>query len=255
MMKRLIVLILMVHTSLYSLEKEYQPLVQRFIDYVKNNKVEELSKIVKYPLSRYYPIKAIESAEEFVKRYNQTFGKEVIDQIVKSGVEKDWDRLGDKGIMLVSSAVPVAPGTVWLDLEGNLAALNDASSYEKQASEELMVAERAKVHPSLKDFESSPFEFKTKKFLVRIDDMGKSYRYAAWSLPKGLKDKPDLVLQGGEMEWDGSGGNHHYSFKNGSYTYWIDVAVLSCDEKYLGELTVTKNKKEILRQNILEILE
>ena len=88
-------------------------------------------------------------------------------------------------------------------------------------------------------------------FIVRVDLLeNRNYRYASWSKKSDLSDKPDLVINDGEIVYpDGSGGNHHFSFKNGEYNYIVDVTILGKSETPAQS---AKNDKVILNQTEIE---
>lgn len=236
-MKKLYVLALIFTTSLYALEKEYWPVVQKFIDLVKNNKIEELANNVAYPLRREYPLPPISSPEDFVKKFNQLFEKELIDTITKSDYKKDWEALGWRGIMLNN-------GILWITSEGKLSAINRMSAIELENKAQIIEEQKSKLHTSVKKFDVPCLEGQTKKFLIRIDKMDtEKYRYAAWSLPKTFSDKPDLILYNGTMEPQGSGGIcRDFSFKNKNYKYLVETFI---DE---GTIEVFKNDTSILNE-------
>jgi hypothetical protein len=59
-----------------------------------------------------------------------------------------------------------------------------------------------------------------------------------------------LILKKGEVVFEGSGGNHHFDFKNGEYLYSVSVIVMGSDESPPGTLEIYKSDKLLLTQNI-----
>jgi hypothetical protein len=59
-----------------------------------------------------------------------------------------------------------------------------------------------------------------------------------------------LVLKKGKLLFEGSGGNHHYSFQKGIYKYVLYISMLGYDDS-LGYLRVYKHNKIILEDPIL----
>lgn len=223
-------------------EQEYRAVIERFIDCVKNNKVKELAKLVNYPFGREYPIPDVISPEDFVLRYNQFFDEKLIAEISQSDISKDWDTAGWRGIMFDH-------GTLWLNYDGTLRGTNYTTEYEKNLRKKLIEELRAKLHPSLQKFHEPGPEYKTDKFLIRIDDMGgEKYRYAAWSLPKTSADQPDIVIGEGTITVEGTACLTSYTFKNGAYTYVVDFGVPCGPE--LGFLEIFKGENQILRQEL-----
>ena len=64
------------------------------------------------------------------------------------------------------------------------------------------------------------------------------FRYAAWDADKTHDQEPDLILYGGQLIREGSGGDHHYLFANGDYRYVVWVNVLGKNSTPIGFLTV-----------------
>jgi hypothetical protein len=144
-------------------------------------------------------------------------------------------------------------GSLWLDYDGTITAVNYQSDAEKCLMDELIETEKKSLYPSLRVLEAPVLVGVTDKFIVRIDDLGNSeYRYAVW--PKGSQEssKPDLILKNGEIVFDGSGGNHYFNFKNGNYVYKVNVIVMGSDQDPPGLLEIYKSDKLILTQKITE---
>ena len=64
------------------------------------------------------------------------------------------------------------------------------------------------------------------------------FRYAAWDADKTHDQEPDLILYGGQLIYEGSGGDHRYLFTNGKYRYEVWVNVLGRNSTPIGSLTV-----------------
>jgi hypothetical protein len=73
---------------------------------------------------------------------------------------------------------------------------------------------------------------KSDKFIIRIDLTDDLYlRYASWSFPKSISDKPDLILINGIEEFHGTSGGVTYTFQNSKWKYVIDkVNICEKDE-------------------------
>lgn len=89
--------------------------------------------------------------------------------------------------------------------------------------------------------------------LLRVDKMDylferhgiRLYRYASWNKGKTMKDKPDLVINEGEL--DDEDGTIH--FINGDYEYIVPCA----DNKYNNKLIVKQSGKTILIKTIKRV--
>lgn len=163
--------------------------------------------------------------------------------IANSNINEDWSDAGWRGIMLHN-------GIVWIDYDGKLITPNYTSDKEKTIEEKWINYEKELLHTDLKDFKETIHTIETDKLIVRIDllEDGK-YRYASWSIDSEISDKPDLVINNGERTLDGSGGNHHFTFTNGQYSYIVFVNFLGTGETPPFNLEVTKNNEVVLNQS------
>ena len=225
------------------LSKDNQLIISNFIDCVKNNNIQELSIKVTYPLRRECPIPEIQNQKEFQKRYSEVFDAKLINEITSSNPLKDWSEVGWRGIMLNN-------GELWLDLDGNLFAVNYQSEFEAKKKMQLINAEKSNLHESIKEFQKPICILETAKFRIRIDQMSDGvYRYASWALKSEMNEKPDLIINKGIYISEGSGGNHTYEFKNGNYTYDCSIIILGEENSPPARLIVYNGGKEVLAQN------
>ncbi len=223
--------------------EDYKETVVEFINTIKNKKQVLLDSMIRYPLSRQYPLPDIKEKTEMGQRYNEVFDEPLLQKILNSDPAKDWSDVGWRGIMLNN-------GELWIDYDGSLLAVNHQSAWETKKRHELIEADRNRLHPSLQKYVEPICILRTKKFLIRIDDLGNyNYRYASWPVNKTMADRPDLVISKGELIFEGSGGNHHYQFKKGRYTYECGIVIMGEDDSPPAYLAVTKGKKEILTQD------
>jgi hypothetical protein len=225
------------------LKPEYQKFIKTFIDNVKNNRKEEVAKMVRYPLRRDTPIPPIKNEAEFVKRYDEIFDEDLKKEIVNSNPAKNWEQVGWRGIMLNN-------GTIWFEETGKLRSIVHISEKEKAYKEKLISSEKLKLHSSIKEFKEPLYVLETSKFRIRIDDLGnQKYRYASWSIKKSMSEEPDLILKNGKWIPDGSGGNSYFEFKSGNFVYQCYIIVLGQSDSPPATLTIYQNEKTILEQN------
>ena len=216
-------------------------IVEGFIRCFKPLNKEKLADRVAFPLSRQYPIPPITNRQEMLTRFNDVFDAELIGIIAGSNPSKDWSAVGWRGIMLQN-------GELWIDADGRLTAVNYQGKFEKQKRNELIEAGREQLHPTLRNFQAPVLMASSSGFRIRIDQMqDKSYRYAAWKATASISTPPDLVLSQGEKTYEGSGGNHEYTFINGQYVYICSIEVLG-EGDAPGELIVRKNGRDVLVQ-------
>jgi len=224
------------------LKTENQKFIITFINNVKNDKKEAVADIISYPFKREYPIPTIKNKSEFIKRYNEIFDVALKNEIVKSNPAKDWSEMGWRGIMLNQ-------GTLWFDTDGRLISINYQSNFEKDLKSKIIAKEKTKLHSSIAKFKAPECVLETSKFRIRIDDLASgNYRYASWSIKKGMNEVPDLVITKGKLILDGNGGNHRFEFKKGQYTYECSITPLREKGVSPANLTIYQNKKVILSQ-------
>ncbi|QKF59448.1 hypothetical protein [Aliarcobacter lanthieri] len=211
-------------SQIENIQKTIKAFQENDIEYISNN-------LIKYPLKRQYPIPSIKNQEELKKRFSEVFDDELIKEIKNSKIE-DWSEMGWRGIMLNQ-------GTLWLNFDQIIIAINYQSDFEKRLRENLIKQDKEQLHSSLKDFIEPTYKIKTKNFLIRIDKIDDSkYRYSSWKIGRSQSSKPDLVLLNGEIEYQGTIGYQYFTFKNRNYTYEIDIDATS--------LEVMKDNKTIL---------
>lgn len=248
MMKKIkiFLIVLIFCTSFVSgqdLKPEYQKFIKTFISNVKNDKREAVAAIVSYPLKREYPIPPIKNKADFVKRYSEIFDVKLKTEIIKSNPAKDWSQMGWRGIMLNQ-------GTVWIDEDGRLISINYQSKFEKDLKSAIIAEDKTKLHPSIAKFKTPECVLETSKFRVRIDDLGNgNYRYASWSIKKGMNVEPDLVIRNGKWFQEGTGGNHRFEFKKGEFIYECYISPLREKGAAPAGLKIYQNKKVILSQD------
>ena len=221
---------------------EYEDVVEYFVDCIKDKDIEKLDSIIFYPIQRPYPIPAIRNKQEFKNRYSEIFDDSLTSLIANSNIKEDWSDVGWRGIMLLN-------GIVWIDYDGRLIRTNYTSDKEKSIEEKWIKYEKELIHTDLKDFKKPIHTIETDKFIVRVDLLeNEKYRYASWSIDSEISSKPDLVIKNGEWTPDGSGGNHHFTFKNGIYTYVLYVNNMRPEERAPFDLEVIKDETVILNQ-------
>lgn len=227
-----------------AVEEWHQEQVTLIVNSFKNNDTDAIVNLIRYPLPRKSPIPSIDSKEEMRQQLNLVFDKELFVKIANSNINSDWESMGSRGIMLGN-------GAVWLNDEGLIIAVNHQSQAEIDLTSKINKSVRKQVHSSLKNFKKPEILWQTEKFLVRVDDLGGDvYRYASWSLPAEISDKPDLILTG-RKEYSGSAGNHEHIFKKGKYEYKCVIRYVSHTSALPMALEVHKKDKLILNQAVV----
>ena len=221
-------------------------LVREFISCFNPVDVEKIARKVSYPFDCKHPVSDIENEREFHVRFDEVFDDSLIQMIVRSDPQSDWSGVGDKGIMLLD-------GRVWLNEEGDLIGVNYNTKLEERKKSRLIQKDRAGIHPSLRYYQEPILVMQTADYQIRIDRIGEdTYRYASWRRGSSMSGKPNLVVENGRLEFQGSGGNHAYVFNKGEYAYSCGIQILGYED-IPGELTITRNGQEILVQTIQEL--
>lgn len=224
----------------FALTAEEQKQVNHLTQLFKQNDVQAISQSIRYPLPREAPIPSIENAKEMQKRFSQVFDAKLKQDIARS-THSQWSSVGWRGLMLDD-------GKVWFDGE-KITAVNYSSKAEQQLKQQLISKQKNHLHASLQSFKAPIFSFKTQSFQVRIDELSNGkYRYASWKLNQPQSTKPDLILNQGTVQFDGSGGNHSYHFKSGPYRYTIERTILGENNTAPVRLIVEHSGKTILNQ-------
>ncbi len=230
-----------------ALTMEQQNLISHFISLVKQKDKIKLAEFVTYPLSRQKPLPSINTKKEFIERFDEIFDDTLISIISNTDPKKDWSEVGWRGITFGS-------GLLWLDTEGKLIGINYESQAEKLKKEKLLKSIKKKLYKRIQNFKRPCSIIETDQFRIRIDELHDgSFRYSSWNIKKSMGEKPDLILTGGLIEFDGSGGNHNYIFKNEEYTYEVTITILGDGSEYDANLTIYKNEKEIFNQPAKQI--
>ena len=189
--------------------------IKRLITLFQNKDIDQIANKIAFPLNRAYPIPSIKNKAEFKQRFIEVFDNTLIDRIANATLD-EWEEVGWRGIMFDR-------GLFWMaNADGVITAVNYQSDFEKKRKQELIAEDKEKLYPSLKTFKSPVYKIETPHYLIRIDELEDSkYRYASWKIGKSEGSQPDLILNNGSLEFDGSGGNHVITFTNENYTYFI----------------------------------
>lgn len=97
-------------------------------------------------------------------------------------------------------------------------------------------------------FAEPAYVCRTKSRVVVIESTGpESFRYSAWNNKQTMSDKPELVLNGGTLDIQGTGPcrTSYWTFKNGLYAYTVSDSVAcgpdQAPKDAVGDLSVSKN--------------
>ncbi len=217
--------------------------INSLIELFKLRNADKISRVINYPLQRQYPIPAIKSKEEFTQRFSEVFDNILVDRIANSKISQ-WSEMGWRGIMLDD-------GIVWMaNSDGIITTVNYESEYEKKLRSDLIAGEKENVYTTLQTFKSPTYKIKTKNYLIRIDELtSNKYRYASWKINEKESSKPDIIINNGTLEFQGSGGNHLITFIEGKYTYNVYRNIIGEKNSPDFTLEIEDNGKIILSED------
>ncbi|MCP5468074.1 MAG: hypothetical protein H7A32_02260 [Deltaproteobacteria bacterium] len=228
------------------LAEEYQQFVNHFKTTLRSGDKGQLAELFRFPFNRAYPVPEIKDSEDFIQRYDHIFDDDLIQEILNSSTEKDWQTFGWRGITFKR-------GLVWMGDDGSIIAVNHATKKEELYKQKILNQIKNSLHSSLQNFKSPDAYLETKKLRIRVDSMSDdTYRYAVWPISKEMSKKPDLVIKNGTKTFDGTGGNYHYTFLNDKYKYEIYFYRIGGEETPPAHLTIYKENKTVLKQDIIK---
>jgi hypothetical protein len=222
------------------LKKDQILSIQKLINTFKTKNKAKIADLINYPFRREYPLKDVKNKNDFIERFDDILDKEFLDHVAESKIN-DWSEVGWRGIMLDN-------GTIWIDNEGKIMTVNYQSPKEKQLLVNAIKADKNQLPKSLQEFVKPVYLIFTKNYKIRIDEISENfYRYAAWKT-KNQKSEPDIIIENGVLEFQGSGGNHTITFQNNGYTYIISINEIGALDDPDATLEVSKQEKVILTE-------
>jgi hypothetical protein len=215
--------------------------IQQLINVFKTNNKIKIAESIDYPLRREYPLKDVKNKTDFIQRFDQIFDKDFINHVANSKI-KDWAEVGWRGIMFDN-------GTIWIDDNGKITSINYQSPKEKELLAHSIHENKSQLPKSLQSFEKPMYLIITKNYKIRIDQMSEGiYRYAAWKI-KNQKSEPEVVIENGALDNDGSGGNEKITFKKNEFTYVVYINEVGEGDFPDASLEVRKGEQTILTEN------
>lgn len=223
------------------LTKEQIQAIQNLINTFKTKNKSKIAELIYYPLRREYPLKDVKNKGDLIQRFDEIIDNDFMRQISLSKI-KDWSDVGWRGIMFKD-------GIIWIDEDGKIMSINYQSQKEKQLLVNTIQEDKSHLPKSLQDFVKPVYIIITKNYKIRIDEKsGNNYRYAVWKI-KAPKIEPEIIIEKGVLEFDGSGGNHTITFKNNGFTYIISINEMGTDDTPDATLEIVKQGKTLLTED------
>ncbi|MDG1331861.1 MAG: hypothetical protein P8P74_06005 [Crocinitomicaceae bacterium] len=230
------------------LSADQKEAVSAFISLVENRDWIGLSETITYPLRRDHPLADIGSKEDFMAEQNDLFDDSLINMITNSHPDSNWYVVGSRGLRMML-------GEIWLNNAGELIAINYQTETAKSKEIGLIEADREALPVFLQEYERPILTMDVGKWVIRIDQTkGMSYRFVGWIQGNRNPNRPAVeIIFNGFLEYQGSGGNHTYTFKNEIGTFVCYVNELGADDTPEGELVIFRDGEEYRRYASIEL--
>ena len=85
---------------------------------------------------------------------------------------------------------------------------------------------RSIIWTGIQDFDKYLYLFHNEDYFVWVDKKNNNYRSAWWKSNQSLREKPEVFITNGKINYEGSGGNHTYMFNSGKNNYNISINVI-----------------------------
>jgi hypothetical protein len=203
------------------LPNQYQPLVSKLIEKIKNGDKNSIADLIAYPFNRAFPLPSINNKKDFVKHYDEIFDDFLIQVIINSDPYLDWSEVGYRGIML-GTELPEYNGVVWMDVDGKISHVNYLTDKGVEHRQNIISEDIKKLHNSLLPIKELVSIIDTKELKLRIDLVSNDkLRLSKWKANQSMSEMPETVLENGKVEYHGAPGHPFYIFENDRYKYEI----------------------------------
>jgi hypothetical protein len=206
---------------------------RKIIGFMIADDATSLSQCIQYPLRRENPLPDIKTPTEFIRQYpiliDSSF-KELLKTYSDSVV---FEHHGAYGLVGRRKFY----GQIWINDDGKIVTLNYSSAQEQKNKAVLIEQQKKMMHPSVRDWEKNILVATSGKYLIRIDGNDRSdsgFRYVCWNDGKTMRDEPDLIINNGKREFQGTMGGVTWTFKNKEWTYVVDDSEMGESEEYIG---------------------
>ena len=214
---------------------------KKFQQALRKNDRQAVAALVRFPLQNVEPLASIKNAHEFIARWDESFDATNTAGLLKS----DAEQYGWRGIALLS-------GTVWFE-KGKIRTINSQTAAYKKALKAAIKQDSAKLYPTARFYDKVTFQCRTKKLTIRAQQHGDDLRYFAWKAGVNLLTKPELELNRGKYDPQGTGGNYNLEFNTNGFTYSLMVGHYLCGEDCKDYLVVSQGDKQLSNEVCTEI--
>jgi hypothetical protein len=189
---------------------------QLFIDAFKNVDKNVIAQLIHYPLQFNYPIMPIKNKTEMIQRFDEVFDEEIINKIKKSSLETDWSEEAWRGITL--------DGDVWIDYDGKLKKMNYTTTVQAAMRERFLQKDRDRLYSPLRDYNILIGVYLSETYKIRLDYVKDNIpRLVLWKKDQSQSEEPEVIIENGIEEIQGSIGETYYIFTDKENYYFIYV--------------------------------
>ena len=232
-MRRIVLLIFIISSNFISSKSQTSKIppliidkVNQFVTLVKNDRIEEISSLFKYPMGLESPLPNIETPEEFILCYRMLIDSAFKQRLINIKQSDIWERYFTYGLF---------NGDIWFDSDGSIMRFNYKSPELLRLKQLLTNELIAKAFPTIKPWKKNILAWQTDSILIRIDLMfDNNLRLIVWTKPKNISSEPDFMLFNGEEETHGTMGGEAFTFVDKDKTYIADFIGLCSDPKDCG---------------------
>lgn len=226
--------------SFAQIPKDIVTKYRKIIHLIQQNKVNELSLLIEYPIKRDNPVPDISNAKSFIAYYPTLFDQAFKNKLAKFRSIDILERNGVYGLAGKDFA-----GDIWINSKGKIIAVNYRSEKEILLKQKLIKKVKAKIHPSINTWEENILVWKSGNLLLRVDETEKGLRYAAWSHGQAISDKPDIILYNGTEESMPHNRGWTYTFTDKALTYSLQNIRICNNTADCGRFLKVYNKKKL----------
>ncbi|OIR05705.1 hypothetical protein GALL_121400 [mine drainage metagenome] len=212
---------------------------RQIIKLIKTDNVQELSKLIAYPLNRQNPLPNIKNASDFILYYPTLIDDSFKDLLKQYNDSVIFEHNGRYGLVGGNFS-----GEIWIDDDGKILGFNYSSKKEQAYKQVLMEKIKKEIYPTVNAWNENVLVAKSERLLIRVDRTDQGLRYVCWSKGMTMKDKPDIILYNGVEEHQGTMGGWTWTFTNGDWTYVVEDAEMCDDPKYCGLFLELSFKEE-----------
>jgi len=182
-----------------------------------------IAKEIRYPLGRDYPLQPIQTKDELLTRFDEVFDEPFLRELAGSSPKQDWEEMGWQGIMFKN-------GALWLDFDYKIIAVNHETLLTKRRLALAIQKQKDNLPPSLRDFDQPVLEWRTPKYLIRVDLKGDDYRLVL--LDENSPTRILHVLHHGDFHFEGTMGSFLIDWQSEGKTHRIYSDASGEDDGY-----------------------